>query len=111
MIGITIGARVWLLDAVRALPLERLIAIVRHEAEHVRQQRAHRFSFFPRYGLEYLRGLIVPADDIRVTQRARTWTRSYLAYRAIGYEREAYSAEALALATLARARNARPPGE
>jgi hypothetical protein len=103
MIGITIGARVWLLDAARRLPPESLLALVRHEAEHVRQQRERPLLFYPLYGLDYLRTLLSGRD--RATDRSASMTHH--AYRTIGYERAAYAADAAARERIARALGAR----
>jgi hypothetical protein len=80
MIGITLGARVWLLDRTRSFAPEAIIVLIRHEAEHVRQQRERPAGFYLEYGLGYLRGLIGAGG------------RSRDAYRGIRAEREAYAA-------------------
>lgn len=62
-------------------------ALLRHEAEHIVQQRKAPVLFYVRYGLAWLRGWL------------KHWSR-YRAYRAIPYEVEAYAAEAEALRCL-----------
>lgn len=134
MVGITLAGRVWLLESVRDLPADALIALIRHEAEHVRQQRERPLLFFLRYGLGYIRGLLrngapvawrttspsaqgasapSPGTAAPATLRSpsaligRVRSRAYLAYRSIGYEREAYRAEAEARARIERWRASR----
>jgi hypothetical protein len=103
MVGITLAARVWLLESTREYSPESLIALIRHEAEHVRQQREHPASFYPRYGLGYLARLIAT----RASAASGRSSRFRQAYRDIEFEREAYAAGARALAIIERARSIR----
>jgi hypothetical protein len=93
MVGITLFGRVYLLDQARTYPIVELIAIVRHEAEHVRQQREAPFLFYIRYVGEWLVGLIggKPGRDGSSARQPRD--RWHRAYRAIAAEQEAYRAE------------------
>jgi hypothetical protein len=112
MIGITLAARVWLLVSARQLPADALIALIRHEAEHVRQQRERPILFYPRYALGYLIGLLRPSSTGSLGDKSsegrrhasrREHSRTHRAYRSIGYEREAYAADATAREEIARA--------
>lgn len=85
MAGITICGRVWLLDSVRKYPADALLVLIRHEAEHVRQQRERPFGFYPRYAIEFVRGLVRPSE----TKGRNRFDR---AYRSISFERSAYAA-------------------
>jgi hypothetical protein len=90
MIGITLGRRVYLAETVRRYPPQKLIALLRHEAEHVLQQRSP--LFYPRYVGQWLAGAI-RALFSRSGGSVR-W-RLYQAYRNIQAEEEAYGAEEL----------------
>lgn len=89
MTGITLLGSVWFVESVRSLPAISLLSLLRHEAEHVRQQRERPVMFYPRYGLAFLRALVEPA-------RGRIGSRFLAAYRRIPYEEEAYRADAVA---------------
>lgn len=102
MAGITLFARVHLLAAVRAYPAAQLIALLRHEAEHVRQQRAGGGWFYPKYLWDWGREFLRPqrrTDDVTGRSRTARWHR---AYTNIPYEREAYAAGNRALDLLNR---------
>ncbi len=102
MAGITLFGRVYLLAAVRAYPAARLIALLRHEAEHVRQQRAGGAWFYPKYLWDWGREFLRPqggTDDMASRNRTARWHR---AYANIPYEREAYAAGGRALDLLNR---------
>ena len=92
MAGITLFGRVHLLDRVREYPPAELIVLVRHEAEHVRQQRRRGPLFYPKYlwdwGREFLRRRS-DTDDMASRRAMRRW---WLAYMNIPDEREAYAA-------------------
>jgi hypothetical protein len=101
MAGITLAGRVWLTEAAREHTPARLIALVRHEAEHVRQQRERPAAFYLRYGLGYLTGLVRPEGGIAAASRFDR------AYRSIAYEREAYAAGARAWSLIMGSASAR----
>lgn len=95
MAGITLGGRVWLLA--RHYAPEALIVLVRHEAEHVRQQRTHPGLFYPRYGIGWLARLLRRSPG--ATCGLPRWRAAYLS---IPYELEAYAADERARRILAR---------
>jgi hypothetical protein len=98
MIGITLGGRVHLLSrVVRGDPAD-LIVLLRHEAEHVRQQREDRF-FYVRYVWGWLGGFIRPPREGTRGGLAGRWRRAYIG---IAAEREAYEADARARAVINR---------
>jgi hypothetical protein len=92
--GITLFGRVYLLHHICSWPPLDRLAILRHEAEHVRQQRADRL-FYLRYGADWLGRFLRPEGARNLRSRLRG------AYRAIGAEREAYAAERRAREILA----------
>ncbi|MBC8146313.1 MAG: hypothetical protein H7X80_12070 [bacterium] len=87
MDGITLNASVWLLESVRSYPVTEFLSLLRHEAEHVRQQRERPAMFYLHYGLDFIKALAAPAAD-------RMGSRFRAAYTGIGHEREAYAAGA-----------------
>ncbi len=95
--GITLFGRVWLHSSVRRLPSERLLLLLRHEATHIRQQRAQPIGFYFRYGIDWIAGVIgltsLTLDDREDPRVLSRWMR---AYYAIPFEREAYREEARA---------------
>lgn len=88
MSGITLRGRVYLHRSVMKRSAVSIIALLRHEAEHVRQQRLAPVSFYIRYVGEWFgalaRLLVSPATDVP------RWRRAYMM---IGAEQEAYEAE------------------
>ena len=60
MIGITLRGKVWLLKKAEAGTPIWLLSLIRHEAEHVRQQRLEPLLFYPRYVLYWLAYLLNP---------------------------------------------------
>jgi hypothetical protein len=89
MIGITLRGRVHLRASVLDGSPVDLIVLLRHEAEHVRQQREDRL-FYLRYIGGWLRGFIrTPRSDAGRGLAGR-WHRAYMG---IGAEREAYRAD------------------
>jgi len=95
MIGITLLGRVYLHSSMRSSSPEALLFLLRHEAEHVRQQRRDRILFYPRYILGWLRRFAMELSSASDAERRvrRAWHR---AYRMIPAEQEAYGAEARA---------------
>ncbi|MDB5033057.1 MAG: Uracil phosphoribosyltransferase [Chlorobi bacterium] len=92
MIGITLLGRVYLLEQALAYSPSALIALLRHEAEHVRQQREKRF-FYIRYIASWLRN-VLHGDAGKNTGTFRAFrSRWHGAYRDIPAEKEAYAAE------------------
>ena len=91
MVGITLRGQVWLLDRLRDRPPLQLLTLLRHEAEHVAQQRRAKLAFYPLYVGEWLLNLLRPGLPIPPTATGRPG-RSYAAYRNISYERDAYRA-------------------
>jgi len=75
------------------MPPTTQCALLRHEAEHVRQQRAAPLLFYLRYGLAWVWGFM--------TVPGGRGTRGHRAYRSIPYEVDAYAAEAEAARRLA----------
>ena len=92
MVGITLRGSVWLLNRARELSPLRLLALIRHEAEHVQQQRKAMGFFYPRYGLSWLGNMLNPFPNEHLRAFRKEYGRSYAAYRAIPYEIEAYLA-------------------
>jgi hypothetical protein len=100
MAGITLGGRVYLHAGVRSYSPTALLLLLRHEAEHVAQQRREGLAFYARYAGAWLRGWAREllgrggrAGEGRAGARHR-------AYMMIPAEREAYGAEARARALL-----------
>lgn len=95
MIGITLFGRVYLRSAMQRSSPEALLLLLRHEAEHVRQQRRDRILFYPRYLLGWLRRFMTELVSAQNAERrvGKAWRR---AYRMIPAEQEAYGAEARA---------------
>ena len=95
MIGITLFGRVYLHARAQAYSPSSLLLLLRHEAEHVAQQRRQGLLFYPRYLFAWLRlfiaELFAPSKSRRHAGSA--WHR---AYRLIPAELEAYGAEARA---------------
>jgi hypothetical protein len=91
MAGITIGGRVYLRDEVRDYSPGELLRLLRHEAEHVRQQRSDRL-FYLRYGWQWLLGMGRALPSVGRTGLASAAQAAYLAIEA---EREAYAADAV----------------
>lgn len=90
MAGITLLGRVFLLRHAAHVDIEFLV-LLRHEAEHVRQQRASRL-FYVRYAWEWLRAYsrnLMLGRSLRSAALTSAW---YDAYRSIDAEREAYAA-------------------
>ncbi len=90
MVGITLGGKVRLLEKSRNSSPPWFLSLLRHEAEHVRQQRKEPILFYPRYLLFWLAKLLhpFPSDDLRSLRRR--YGLFYAAYRAIPYEIDAY---------------------
>ncbi len=106
MAGITLLGRVFLLRHAAHVDIE-LLVLLRHEAEHVRQQRASRL-FYMRYVRDWLRAFmrnLLLARSLRSAALRSAW---YDAYRSIDAEREAYATgdRARALLLEAASRNA-----
>lgn len=99
MTGITLFGRVYLRAAARSLTPESLLLLLRHEAEHVRQQRRRGLGFYPRYLLGWLGRFAAELASRRDSGGAirAAWHR---AYRAIPAECDAYEAEARARSLL-----------
>ncbi len=92
MRGITIFQRVWLLDrVVDAAPID-LIGLIRHEAEHVAQQRTNPLLFYPRYLVDWLLGYLRKNRHGTLAALRRRFGRAHAAYRFIPDERRAYAA-------------------
>ncbi|MEP7218800.1 MAG: hypothetical protein ABI876_07775, partial [Bacteroidota bacterium] len=92
MIGITLLGRVYLLEQVRSYSPSALIALLRHEAEHVRQQRETRF-FHIRYIAGWLRNIPRGGAGNNTGTFRALGSRWHRAYRDIPAEKEAYAAE------------------
>lgn len=90
MVGITLFGRVYLRSTVRHLPPVELLSLLRHEAEHVRQQKERTLLFYPRYALSWLLSFLNPVPSERLQALRATHGRAHGAYRAIPYEEEAY---------------------
>ncbi len=92
MLGITLGRHVHLLHSSRRRDPYSLLLLIRHEAEHVRQQREMPITFYVRYVASWLWGFLGPdRGRLRPPVTAPRWVR---AYHAIGAEKEARRAEA-----------------
>lgn len=100
MTGITLFGRVYLRNTVRNLPPAELIALLRHEAEHVRQQRESPVLFYPLYALFWLLFFLHPFPGARLKTLRKKHGRGQGAYRAIPYEEKAYEAGDRALTAL-----------
>lgn len=92
MVGITLWGTVHLRNIVRNLPPIELLALLRHEAEHVRQQEREPFLFYPRYAFSWLLSFLNPRPGKRLQSLRVRYGRGHAAYRAIPYEEEAYAA-------------------
>lgn len=93
MIGVTFGGKVWILSSYLDRPAVRLLTLLRHEAEHVEQQRRDPLLFYPRYGLSWLCNILGARPPQGATGlRAGGTARAHAAYRAIIDERKAYAA-------------------
>lgn len=90
MVGITLFGKVRFLNRVRDFSPVELLSLLRHEAEHVRQQRRNPVFFYPLYGLWWLAGFFNPWPDERLKRLRGQHGRSLAAYRAIPYEVDAY---------------------
>lgn len=101
MIGVTIRGRVWILESwLERSPLQ-LLALLRHEAEHVRQQRNSPILFYPRYLLGWICNLLRGGSAETETPRGISG-RMHGAYRGIPDERSAYLAGRRFLLSLRR---------
>lgn len=87
MRGITIGGRVYLLESVLDSPASSLIVLLRHEAEHVRQQRNDPW-FYLRYFYGWARGFLPRL----FSGRGKIGASWHAAYMEIKAEQEAYGA-------------------
>ena len=92
MIGITLRGRVWLLEKIKTGNPIWLLGLIRHEAEHVRQQRLEPLLFYPRYLLYWLGNFLNPLPSTNLRDLRKRYTRTHGAYRAIPYEIAAYGA-------------------
>lgn len=92
MSGITLRGRVYIHQSMLSRHPREVILLIRHEAEHVRQQRRAPIWFYIRYGCEWAAALVrrLPFSG---QNREPRWRR---AYRMIAAERQAYRAEARA---------------
>lgn len=95
MSGITLRGRVYIHQAVLEQSPLSILLLLRHEAEHVRQQRNSPYWFYVRYVGEW----IVAVIRLLGSARNRV-SRSRRAYLMISAEREAYGAEGRARAML-----------
>lgn len=95
MAGITLFRRVYLLEKARSYAPEDLITLIRHEAEHVRQQRSDRL-FYLRYAGQWLGSIFRDIFlSLRQTRSPRFTTLAHTAYLSIQAEREAYNADSV----------------
>lgn len=85
MIGITLFGTVHLLARTLDYPPGELLVLLRHEAEHVRQQRTRGLVFYPRYLYYWIRHFF---GSLPHSPTGR-WRRAYFD---IPDEREAYAA-------------------
>ena len=92
MVGITLTARVWLLEHVIERDPVLLLALIRHEGEHVVQQRKSPLFFYPGYLFSWFKHLFSLSPSEELQSFRKRFGRSYAAYRAIPYEVEAYAA-------------------
>ena len=103
MVGITLRGRVHLRSSATEGPPADLIVLLRHEAEHVRQQRKDPLFFYLRYVAGWVRGFIRPPRGGHGRGSpggvAGRWHRAYMGIEA---EREAYEADARARALVNR---------
>ncbi|MCB0712247.1 MAG: hypothetical protein KDD67_07955 [Ignavibacteriae bacterium] len=90
MVGITIRGKVWLLNKARNGHPIFLLSLVRHEAEHVAQQRREPILFYPRYFISWLGNFLIPFPSKKLRQFRKRFGHRHAAYRAISYEVEAY---------------------
>ena len=90
MIGITLCGNVYLLERLRDLPYIELLSILRHEAEHVKQQQRSPLLFYVRYCLSYIIGILRPASNDEMKKLRQRFGRLHAAYRSIPYEVDAY---------------------
>jgi hypothetical protein len=95
MVGITLFGRVYIRSHMRSLPPAALLLLLRHEAEHVAQQRREGALFYPRYLFGWLLGLAreLLRDAKHRAKRGAQGGAWYRAYRNLPAEREAYDAE------------------
>ncbi len=101
MVGITIRKKVYLLHRVRRYSAERLLELLRHEAQHVHQQQTDTL-FYLHYGYHWLRSFI---KNIFLARQNRQYPEQgifYNAYRGITEESEAYAAGNQAYSVLAK---------
>jgi hypothetical protein len=89
MAGITILGHVYLSSTVERYPNSELIRLIRHEAEHVRQQRADRL-FYLRYAWQWIAHLTRSVPELR---RRSLTDVAHTAYMSIQAEREAYAVD------------------
>jgi hypothetical protein len=90
MIGITLFGTVHILERALRYSPHDILSLLRHEAEHVRQQRRSGTLFYVRYIFDWVRLVVHPDPG----EPARGWrARIDGAYLGIGFEREAYAAE------------------
>ncbi len=88
MAGITLFGTVYLHEAVLGYSPVDLIVLVRHEAEHIRQQRASA-TFYARYLIGWLQSFLLRRGSDSGGGVARRW---HDAYMSIPAECEAYAA-------------------
>ena len=99
MVGITLFRRVYLVERARSYSPEDLITLLRHEAEHVRQQRSDRM-FYLRYAWQWLGGLLRGSfrsfsQPPRQPRSPGIATLARQAYLSIEAERDAYNADSV----------------
>jgi len=92
MVGITLLGRVWLKIETTEMSAEPFLSLLRHEAEHVRQQREQPIRFYPSYIGQWVVKFLSPRPAVVVRDRRRRGGRFYAAYRSISFEEEAYDA-------------------
>lgn len=101
MIGVTFRGRVWILSSWLDRPALHLLSLLRHEAEHVGQQRRSPVGFYPRYVGGWLCNLM-HGGSAEIETSGSLSSRMRRAYRRIPDERSAYLAGRRFLLSLQR---------
>ncbi len=96
MIGITLRGRVYLHERARSISPRAFLRLLRHESEHVRQQREERL-FYMRYITGFIRALLPLLFRSGAGSLGERFHRAYLRIPA---ERAAYAADERALELL-----------
>lgn len=91
MIGIVLFGTIYLLPRLRTYPPAEFLSILRHELEHVIQQRNHPATFYVRYLLQVILRYLQPASTDELRKLRARFGRAKAAYLTITFETEAYA--------------------